>query len=416
MPMFLHDLHPCRAALLALLLFLPAEGSAQSVDPDGEEENPLQSYARAIPDSLLVRPFRNEFSVSLRMVGNSRVSISGIGDIRTGFEDDDSTSLINRVYADGYVGLDQRGESAGTDRLSDGLTNTWSYEKASQITADGSGIMFHAYAANPSDTVIEAESPQGVNPDLEYSRLLFQFGKPVHPRRQSWQVGLLAGWGLSDVNAKYRGTATADLVIITDTYSLNGAPVPYDYDADGNPIEGYTAPSTRVIEVVGEDGITTTYVVDNTTLLGSRPVERTTQTIADGAEIEGFWQVSGAYFTLRSGPWVRWEPITNFSVKLSGGGTFTLIGLSMNYREKLVVDEDTESAELGEQSSTRTETFAGLYGSLDGEWLLNDRTSLFASAYYEDFDEELSLEVDGRKANAAVESGLGMRLGITTRF
>lgn len=416
MRLFLRNTLHCRAALVALLLLPPAGGLAQSVDPDEEDANPLQRYARSIPDSLLIRPYQNEFSVSLRMVGNSRVSISGIGDIRTDFEDDDATSLVNRVYADGFVALDQRGASGSSGNLSDGLTNTWSYDHASQITADGSGIMFHAYAANPSEAVIEAESPQGVNPDLEYSRLLFQFGKPVHPRRQAWQVGLLAGWGLSDVNAKYRGTASADLVIITDTYSLNGAPVPYDYDTDGNPIEGYTAPSTRVVEVVGEDGITTTYIVDNTTLLGSRPVERTVQTVVDGAEIEGFWQVSGAYFTLRSGPWVRWEPITNFSLKLSGGGTFTLIGLSMNYREKLVIDEDTESAELGDQSDTRTETFAGLYGSLDGEWLLNDRTSLFASAYYEDFDEELSLEVDGRKANAAIESGLGMRLGITTRF
>ncbi|WP_221029710.1 hypothetical protein [Actomonas aquatica] len=397
-------------------LLLPALAFGQEAKPPSEVENALTRYARAIPDSLLVRPYRNEFSVSLRFLGNSSVRFSGMGEIRTDFEDDDSTSLANRVYADGYVALDARGQSADGEAFSDGLTNTWSYDYADQITPEGDGIMFHAYAASPSDAVIEAETPQGVNPDLEYSRVLYQWGKPVSPRRKAWQLGLLAGWGLSDVNAKYNGSTTADLIVITDTYSLNGAPVPYDYDSDGEPIEGYTAPSSRIIEVVGDDGVTTTYVVDNTTLLGSRPVERTVETIADGAQIDGFWQMSGAYFTLRSGPWVRWEPFKNMSLKLSGGGTFTLIGLSMNYREKLVINDDIESPEIGEQSGTMTETFAGIYGSVDGEWSLNERTSLFASAYYEDFDEELSLEIDGRQAQAEVASGLGLRIGVTTRF
>lgn len=403
------------AGALALLV-LPAGLFAQAVPSTEPEVAAEFDYPTALPDDLFSRPLANEVSVSLRLLGQSRVSFSQLGNIASNFEDDDPTKLVNRVYADGSVGLDARGQSATGETLSDGMTNTWSYTGAEQIAPGGDGIIMHAYAAQANGAVIQADAPKAVNPDLEYSRLLWQWGRPMSPRRRAWQFGWLGGWGLSDVNAKFRGTTTADLVIMSDTYGLNGAPVPFDYDEDGNPVEGYTAPSTRTIEFTDDDGVTRSYVIDNTTLLGSRPRSRTFETVDDGATIDGFWQVSGAYFTLRSGPWMRWEPVTNLSLKVSGGGTFTLIGLSMNYEETLVIDEDTKSDQVSGKSGVRTETFAGLYGSVDGEWLLNDRTSFFASAYYEDFDEELSLELDGREAAASVASGFGLRFGLTTRF
>lgn len=407
---------PPVGALRCVLFLLPSFGFAQAV-VDPPEENPLTRIARALPDTLIARPYKNEFSVSLRMLGSSKVRFSNLGEIRTDFEDDDPTDLVARVYADGYVSLDTRGESSTAENLSDGMTNNWSYDYNSQVTEAGDGIMMHAYSALPNAAFVDTESRKPVNPDLEYSRMLWQGGRVMSPRRTSMQLGWLAGWGLSDVNAKYRGKTTADLLVITDTYSLNGAPVPYDYtDDDGNEVEGYTAPSTTTIEIVGDDGVTRTYEVDNSTLLANRPTSRTTEIVEDGATIDGFWQVSGAYFTLRSGPWMRWEPMTNFSLKLSGGGTFTLLGLSMNYQETLVIDEDTESAEVSNLSETVTESYAGIYGSVDGEWLLNEKTSFFASAYYENFDEELSLELDGRKADVEVSSGLGLRIGVTTRF
>ncbi|MCF3651113.1 hypothetical protein [Synoicihabitans lomoniglobus] len=395
---------------------LPVGLAAQTAEEEPAPEEILNKYARSLPDHLLVEPYHNEFSVSLRLLGNAKVQFSNLGLIRTDFDEDDATTLSNRVYADGYVGFDQRGETSNSFNLSDGATNNWSYADEGQVTADGTGVMFHAYASSPNDSVVEAESGKAVNPDLEYSRVLWQGGRWAGPRRRAWQVGWLGGWGLSDVNAKFRGTTTADLVITTDTYSLLGAPAPtIEYDDDGVSL-GYTSPSYQTVELVGEDGITTTYVVEDSTLLGNLPQDRTVQTISDGAEIEGFWQVHGAYFTLRSGPWMRWEPINNISLKVSGGGTFTLIGLSMRYAETLIIDADTQSDEISEQSDTQTETFAGVFGSVDAEWMLNDRTSFFASAYYEDFDEELSLEIDGREAAAEISSGLGLRIGITTKF
>ncbi len=412
---------PVGRQLLALCGLLTSAAAQQvAEDPPPAQEDRLATMARALPDYLLVSPYYNEFSVSMRFVGRANVTFSNLGTITTPFDEDDPSEFANRVYADGYVSLDQRG-AGNSEQLGDGMTNTWSYEKADQITDDGSGIMFHAYASTPNDATVHAESTAGVMPDMEYSRLLWQFGRWRTPRRRELQMGWLGGWGLSRVNAKHRGSTTADLIITTDTYSLNGAPAPVDYDEDGvdddgNPIEGYTGPSTTTVTIVGEDGITYTYEVDNTTLLGARPIDRTVQTIADGAEIQGFWQVDGAYFTLRSGPWVRWEPIKNISLKLSGGGTFTLLGLSMRYNEKLVIDSETSTDEVSEQSDVQVESYAGLFGSVDAEWLLNERTSFFASAYYEDFDEELSLEVGGRQSNAEVGSGLGMRFGISTRF
>lgn len=402
--------------VLAATLFQPVSLFAQTADEDTEEESVLVDYARALPDLDFVHPYKNAFSVSLRSLGRAKVKFSGHGAISTDFDEDDPTSLINRVYADGYVGLDQRGDNGGSFLTDDGMTNTWSFVNADQITADGSGVMMHAYASNPNDSFISTETGATVNPDLEYKRMLWQGGRVMSPRRRAWQVGFLAGWGLTDINAKFNGIASAHLIVTTDTYSLNGAPVPQRFDADGNLIEGYTAPSTTTIEVIGDDGITTTYVVENSTLLGNRPIERTVQTYADEAEIQGFWQVHGAYFTLRAGPWLSWEPVESLSLKVAGGGTFTLIGINMRYKEQLIINEDIESPEIGEQSETMTESFTGLFGSVDAEWLLNERTSIFASAYYEDFDEALNLEISGRKAEAEVSSGLGLRLGISTRF
>lgn len=388
---------------------------SQTVPEEDELPPALHDRGFVLPDHMFEAPRLNVFSVSMRYIGEARTKFSNLGTITTNFDNDDTTSLINRVYIDGYVAIDQRGANSSSPNFSDGRTNVWSYDSPEQISEDGDSIEFHSYAASPGDAEVFADSRRSVNPDIEYSRMLMQTGPWLNLQRRKLQFGLLAGWGLTDINSKFRGTTLANLEVLTDKYSLLGAPAPFEFDDDGNQI-GYTAPSTETITITDPDGTTSTYIVDTTTLLESLPFERTFETRENQATIQGFWQVHGAYFTMRTGPWMRWEPKENLSLKVSGGGTLTLMGLSMRYSERLVLDEDTQSAEISDAGGTQTNTFAGYFGSVDAEWWLNGRTALFASAYYESLSETVDLELDTREAQVEVETGLGLRIGISTRF
>ncbi|HEY0944185.1 MAG TPA: hypothetical protein VGD81_02930 [Opitutaceae bacterium] len=419
------------ACLTLLALPAAAQSAANQADRDDSEDRP--------PPFEYLNPRLNTFSLSLRYVGRTKVTFRNLGTIATDRDAGDMTSEVGRSYDDGYVNVDTRTDSSGNDLLDDGTTNSWHYRNASQVTEDESGIAFHTYSSVSEGASVSAEAGASVGLDLEYTRQLGTIGrnpiddwadeKPIRPALFTW--GVTFGFGFNDVNVKTRDTITARLHTLTDVYSLLGAAPPDvgdgddDSDDDINDTDGigYTGPSSKLVTVTNPDGTTTTYTVDTTTYLANRPESRTETDTAGGATIDGFWQVKGAYLAVRTGPWVRWQPVERLSLRASAGFAAAWLGLQMRYDEQLVA---VNGVELGDsvltliQDTDETDVqsygIAGVFGSLDAEWWLTQRTGFFASGYYEKFSRKVELTAGDRTADIELSGGLGFRIGITTRF
>lgn len=357
---------------------------------------------------------KSEFSLSVRVLGKLRATFSGIGTVRsTTLDPGDTTSEVARVYSDGYVALDTRTDTDGNSLLDDGRTNTWSYNGSSQVTADESGIRFNAYDSISEGATADASSGASIGIDLKGSRKLGSLGRFVGEQTREWTYGINFGFGLNTLSAKTTTRINATLHTVTDTFSLLGSAVPLSDDDTDN---GYAAPSSTTQTVTNADGTTTSQTLDTTTFISNRPESRVETYETSAATVDGSWQVRGGYFTLRSGPWVRWQPRQNLSLNLSAGGTLSVIGLNMSYDESLVIADDLTAAQVTNKSENETFTSGGLFSSLDAEWWLSDRTGFFGGAYYETMTRENIISLDGRSARIEVSSGLGLRLGVTTKF
>lgn len=415
--------HPIFFSLLWTFGTLAAAKGQDAPAPSSATETAEERHARwdrlaELYDTYAPLP-KNVFSVSLRYLGKADVTFSNLGTIERESEMGEITDLLDRVYTDGYVSTDGRSTGAGLAYADDGATNTWGYTDAGQVTDDGQGIRFTSLSSTAGDATVSASSGQSVGVDVEYSRSFFRSRRDPKTNRHHAEWGWLMGWGLNAFNASTRDTIHANLNILTDTYSLLGADAPVLVDTDtSDDVEtlGYSAPSTETVTVTNADGTTSEYSVDTTTLLGSTPYERVENTLEGEAEVDGFWQIKGAYFTLRTGPFVRWMPKEHIALRASLGASVTWMGVKMRYAERLRIDDDTTTAEIGETGDTDSYGVGGLFGGVDAEWWLTERTGIFGGAYYESFNKDLNMEIGGRSADVQIGSGLGLRLGISTRF
>ncbi|MBI2512126.1 MAG: hypothetical protein HYV96_09105 [Opitutae bacterium] len=406
-----------RPVLLAGAAFASAALTfAQSLPPAPAEptEEELLQDLRAL-DELAVA--KNQLSFSLRFGGKLKARFQNVGTITSALDLGDTTTEAHRTYNDGYVSLDARVDGDGNDVASDGRTNTWSYNSATQVSADGTAIDFHRYETRSEGASILATSNPSVGIDIEGSRELWRFGRSLGPGRRVFTVGAGFGFGLNTLNAKSSASITATLLTITDSYSLLGAPPPGGDPSDSSST-GYSAPSTTTVTVTNADGTTTTQTIDNTTYLGSTPQSRTETATPGGATIKGMWQVKGAYFSVRGGPWLRWQPSDRFSLRFSVGASANVVGLRMRYDEQLDLEDLdlTTAVQNADESTAETSAQAGFFGGVDAEYWLSERTGFFGSASYEYSTRDSTLTLGGRSALIKMSAGLGLRSGLSFKF
>lgn len=364
------------------------------------------SWDQLTPVQVLSWP-KNYFNAGLHYSGKVTVTFGNVGNIPldTSAVGTDATSVISRNYSDGNVSLDSRTDDAGNKTPDDGRTNTWSYSYASQVSSDQSSISFHSYYSTSNGATALASNGATSGLDLEYSRRVGSFGRAKPFREQPYGWGVLFGFSGNDIRAHSSATLTATLHTLTDTYSLLGATPPQP---------GYTAPSSTT---VGNE------TVDTTTLLANLPDTAGDRTTDDkstvSVPVKGFWEVHGAYYTMRAGAWFRWQPKPNMAIRATAGVSGTVLGVGMRYNEVLDFTNLVESsATVSNSGQTKDFAYAipGGFGSIDFEYWLTYRTGIFASITYERFQRKITLPTTIRTANINVSSGIGMRLGMTTRF
>ncbi|HUG10677.1 MAG TPA: hypothetical protein VMM36_06670 [Opitutaceae bacterium] len=377
----------------------PSDTKPASSKVQDEEELAAQraGFGR-LPNYELMFP-SNLLSVGVRISGGTKVEFAGVGAIANpSMPDDSPASNELRIYSNGGVGPDARTDLNNQPIPPDGKTNSWAFASEDQIAEDGSGIYMTAFSTSSDGSVVRAES--GYNPgfDIELSRRIG--GKKI-----KW--GVQAGIGLSDINAKTTGDISASVRELTDFYSLLGAAAPE---------APYEAPDISLDIVTNPDGSVSTVSTDVSVLISDLPVERIDETIVSGAQISGFWQVKGAYFSARLGSWVEMPLGTRFTVRASGGVSGKVVGAFMRFDERFILPDEAGELTATDQTNTDSWAMVGGYAAVEAQYWLTERSGFFAGASYEAVAGDVELRSGERVAKMNLESGAGVRLGFTTRF
>jgi hypothetical protein len=375
--------------LAASLAVLTGVLRAQSDDDDEEMD-----YYPLVPSGNLMR-------FGLHFVGGPKVTFGQLGSVPPSVTHGDTTIVGNRLYDDGSVSTDTRVAPNGGP-INDGLTNTWAYNFASQVTPSGD-IAFHTYSTTTLGGSVRGKSSSAAGWELQMGHRLAKLGGKV-------DFNLVAGFSFSDVNAKKGGTVRATLDTLTDTYSLNGQTPP------DLPFTGTTSTSRPVVDangnpVLNADGSQATQTVTSTVLLGNLPVRSIT---AGTVDVKGLWQIKGAYYTFRLGPMLE-IPLTE-RLKLSFGAGAALVYFGSRYIAHEEVDiTDVSTAVQTDEESDRNVMLPLYYANADAEYWLTERTGLYLGASYQKsghYDQTLN----GRTATIDLGSTYGISSGITLRF
>ena len=166
--------------------------------------------AQSEDEDLDVMPFvlgKNYLHVGLHYAAGPRVAFGQLGSVPSGALLGDATGSMARSYNDGSVGLDTRADISGNP-ISDGLTNTWNYSFASQVTAGGD-VAFHSYSTTSTGAAIRADGAGASGWDISLGRKMLSLGRRA-------EIGLTAGLSFTDINAKTHGTVSSRMEMVSD--------------------------------------------------------------------------------------------------------------------------------------------------------------------------------------------------------
>jgi len=388
------------------------------------------------------RPIRNtSFSVGVRFIGGASVQFGSLGSIPSSFSPKGlEAGVVDRVYIDGSVHADalraneknadgtpkstpygrysirseifdadgnkipDAADPGGTGNKTQvsadflaytpGRTRSWSYASDSQVTSPGV-IAMHDYVASSSGASLPSESGAGPGFELTASRRLGSIG------RIDW--GVMFGAGITDINAKESSRVKANLTALTDYYRVSGIVAP--------PSGPYSAPSSG--DFVGDNGAIYSGNLETTVPLEAIPFQRSVVETANGADIDGNWQIKGAYFLFKVGPMVRIPIGEHFAVTASAGYAGAYLGTTYRVKESLVINDTLSIPFEGEE--TYSKLIHGAFAEVNAEWWLTQRTGFFLGVTFEKLGKyEQSLA--GRTADVDIGGHGGFRMGLTTRF
>jgi len=381
-------------AILSLASFVRADdqdSQSQQAPEEIPDFNHLDDYIY-VPKTTLNLGFRFLFT-------GPKTSFSGQGVIPSLENPGDSTvANVSHTYHDGAVNPDARQISVGDGNggtsivtvPSDGKTNSWGYNNASQITSDGN-LNMHTYSAAINDSAFHSkngDSSAGV--ELIASREMGNLGKHL-------QWNLTAGFSVTDIRSALSDHAPAIVTTRTDTYDLFGQ-IP--------PAPPFVSPSTSNQNVLNSsgavvtsgvpttttttiNGVTTTTTVatnatqnvDQTVLLGNQPLPGSPNTALSSTTIINQYSIEGAYYTLRAGPTVIWPISTHLRLNLSVGLALIYSGTDYSVEEYFTPETGAPETEIFRKSNAHM--LPGYYADLSLQYQLTDTTGFYVGALYQ---------------------------------
>ena len=157
---------------------------------------------------------------------------------------------------------------------------------------------------------------------------------------------------------------------------------------------------------------------ENTVPLAALPDQQTETSKVGGVNVDGNWQIKGAYFMVRVGPTVRAQLTNRLGFNASVGVAGAYAGTTYSVSERFQVP-DVENAFVGATSgveeSRATKFLNGYFADFNLEWAATERTGLFTGVTAQKFD-AYDQEVGGRTARVDLGSSVGLRGGVSFRF
>jgi hypothetical protein len=429
-------LRSLQSAVALAVLSVPAVSFAQSQTSANEDER-LEALIR---ESEMVYVPQNTVTIGFRVLSSGpKTSFSGLGNVPTrNVIPPASEGAKNRIYDDGAVGGDAvranekdadgnqktpdangryqtyatvkdedgvESEVLTGDYISyvDGLSRSWSYSSDEQATMRPGYIGMSNYSASANSGTAFKEQGMTAGVELQVARMITKPGRRI-------QLGLVAGVSLSDINNKTSGSVLATLTRETDYYSLNGRPVPPRGETSGY----YVGPSFE--DILDDEGeVLVPGGRETTTPISQTPSDSDSETIVDGATIDGYWQVKGNYFLVRLGPLVRTQITDRIGISASLGVAGAYAGTRFTSIESFKVP-GTEQIIGGVAESSHVSKFlSGYYADVNVEFTANDRTGFFGGLTAQQFG-EYSQTLGGRTATIDLGNAVGLRGGVSVKF
>ena len=337
----------------------------------------------------------------------------------------------------------------------DEYTRSWSFTSDNPQLRDapdgmGQQVGFSIYSSTAAaDASVTAKSANSPGIELVAGRVIQRF------KRFEW--GLSVGLGFAEFNAKTRQSVPVKLDFITDWHNIyntgaefTGTPTRGDLIRTGT-ASGGTFPEFAVSGTESPGGFGLTYagtetddegetVIVNGVLETTNPISReavaretsidniensTKVDQIEGQTADGFWQVKGVYYVMRVGPVVRIPIGRRFSALVGGGYMGAYIGSKFRYEEMVNLPGDAGTIKIAANSDDpeniyetvrEKRTFQnGCYVDANFEWWVSTRTGFYVGLGYERLG-KYKHELNGRKAEVRMDTGLGWRFGVMTRF
>jgi len=355
-----------------------------------------------VPKSTMIFGVRNLSGPKTSFSGKGRLSVATQSGSANGTNE-------SRTYHDGRVLPDARstvvdngdGTSSSLPAPNDGKTNTWSYISDKQLTAEGF-MTFRTYTADIIDSTIrirDAGRTSGVELGVAYD-----MGKVL--RRFDWSI--IAGVSVNDISSSLNDLVQARLTTVTDTYNLFGR-LP--------PAAPYSAPSTITTSVTNADGTTSSDSADTTTLLGNRPLDRSTSTSVNSTSVRNRWKVKGAYYTMRAGPMLTYQITTRLKAQVSAGLAIVYAGSTYTVDEAFTPET---GAEITSNSTDEASKYLlGYYADATLQFDVTERTGFYVGAIYQangSYDQAIATATANYVTKVDLDGLNGLRAGMTFRF
>jgi hypothetical protein len=320
---------------------------------------------------------------------------------------------VSHTYIDGMVSPDTRstlanngvGQTTTVPIASDGRTNTWTYDNASQLLPNGD-MAFHTYSGEVTDTGIHPSTgASSLGLELMMDRDMGKIGK-----RMKW--GITAGLSVADIHSSTYASVPTTMTTITDTYDLFGQ-VP--------PPAPYSSPNTisqTVFNTGGTVGSTSpTQQVDQTILLGNIPLSRVT-TLSYLDSVNRYF-IEGAYYTFRVGPTLIMPVGTHFKLSVSAGPDVIYAGSELNVLESLTFDAaQAPLTQLYQKENTKI--LPGYYVDVDMRYDLTETAGFYVGGLYQgggSYSQSIS-SGSGTSYSSKIDfaNEEGVKAGLTVRF
>lgn len=369
-----------RLALCAACL--PLAG-LRAADEEQQKQQPEE-----IPDFNRIDEYtyvpKSTLSLASRyFINGPKVSYSGQGAIAAPVfaGNDPLVPNVSRTYYDGVVNPDARaistttgiGANQSVPIAPDGKTNTWAYDFASQVLPSGD-IAFNVYSGEVTDTGLHsANGAANLGVELLMDRDMGKIGK-----RLKWAI--TAGFSIADIHSSTYANVPTTLQTITDTYDLFGQvpPTPPYHSPNNN---SQTVLNSSGQASTGAGGATATQTVDQTTLLGNVPLNRTTSD-TPGLSTNRYF-VEGAYYTLRIGPTLIMPIGSHFKFTVSAGPDLIYAGSELNVFEDLPIEEDTSQPITVLYQKENTRILPGYYLEADLRYDLTESAGFYLGNLYQ---------------------------------